>query len=31
MEKSVVAFFSMESKRVRIRTDEKTKDKIKDY
>ena len=31
MEKSVVAFFSIETKRVRIRTGEKTKDKITDY
>ena len=30
MEKSVVAFFSIETKRVRIRTGEKTKDKITD-
>lgn len=31
MEKSVVAFFSIETKRVRIRTGEKTKNKITDY
>ena len=30
MEKSVVAFFSIETKRIRIRTGEKTKDKITD-